>query len=62
MTASTAMGGLGLGTGRASAIFGGYLLAIYLFGLSGGQIADRFLGSKRTIIVGGMLIAVGHIH
>lgn len=59
MTASVASGGLGLGLGRASAIFGGYMLAIYLFALSGGQIADRFLGSKRTIIVGGLLIAGG---
>jgi len=59
MTASVASGGLGLGLGRASAIFGGYMLAIYLFALSGGQIADRFLGSKRTIVVGGLLIAAG---
>ena len=59
MTASVATGGLGLSLGRASAIFGGYMLAIYLFALSGGQIADRFLGSKRTIIVGGLLIAAG---
>ena len=59
MTASVATGGLGLSIGRASAIFGGYMLAIYLFALSGGQIADRFLGSKRTIIVGGLLIAAG---
>jgi proton-dependent oligopeptide transporter, POT family len=59
MTAATSVGGLGLGTGRAAAIFGGYMLAIYLFGLSGGQIADRFLGPKRTIILGGLLIAMG---
>ena len=59
MTASVATGGLGLGVGRASAIFGGYMLAIYLFSLSGGQIADRFLGSKRTILLGGLMIAAG---
>ena len=59
MTASVATGGLGLGSGRAAAIFGGYMLAIYLFALSGGQIADRFLGSKRTIVLGGLLIAAG---
>ena len=59
MTAATSVGGMGLGTARAAAIFGGYMLAIYLFGLSGGQIADRFLGSKRTIILGGLLIAAG---
>lgn len=42
------MGGMGLDKLRAAAIFGGYMLSIYLFGLNGGQIAERFLGAKRT--------------
>lgn len=61
LTAPMAMGGLGLAKPRAAAIFGGYLLAIYLFGLSGGQIADRFLGTKRTILIGGLFIAAGQL-
>jgi proton-dependent oligopeptide transporter, POT family len=61
LTTSVATGGLGLDKARAGAIFGGYLLAIYLFGLSGGQIADKFLGAKRTIVLGGLFIAAGQI-
>lgn len=61
LTAPLALGGLGLDKPRAAAIFGGYLLAIYLFGLSGGQIADRFLGTKRTILIGGLFIAAGQL-
>jgi POT family proton-dependent oligopeptide transporter len=61
LTTSVSMGGMGLDKMRASAIFGGYMLSIYLFGLSGGQIADRFLGAKRTILLGGLFIAAGQI-
>jgi|GEM_PF-3546186 len=61
MTASAAMGGLGLDLGRATAIFAGYYLSLYVFALSGGQIADRFLGAKRTILLGGLSIAAGQL-
>ena len=59
MTASVTMGGLGLDVKRAAAIFAGYYLALNVFALSGGQIADRFLGAKRTIVLGGIFIAMG---
>jgi amino acid/peptide:H+ symporter len=59
MTASVTMGGLGLDVRRAAAIFAGYYLALNVFALSGGQIADRFLGARRTIVLGGVFIAIG---
>ena len=61
LTAPVALGGLGLDKPRAAAIFAGYVLSIYLFSLSGGQIADRFLGAKRTILLGGLFIATGQL-
>jgi POT family proton-dependent oligopeptide transporter len=61
LTTPLAMGGLGLDKPRAAALFGGYMLSIYLFSLNGGQIADRFLGAKRTIVLGGLLIAAGQL-
>lgn len=61
LTSPIAIGALGLDKPRAAAIYGGYMLAIYLFALSGGQIADRFLGAKRTILLGGSFIAVGQL-
>ena len=61
LTTPLALGGMGLDKARAAAILGGYMLSIYLFGLNGGQIADRFLGAKRTIVLGGLFIAAGQL-
>jgi len=61
LTAPVAMGGMGLDKMRAGGLLGGYLLSIYLFSINGGQIADRFLGAKRTIVLGGLFIAAGQL-
>ena len=44
----------------ASAIFGTYTALVYLTPIFGGIIADRWLGRNRTLIFGGMLMAIGH--
>ena len=44
----------------ASAIFGTYTALVYLTPIFGGIIADRFLGRNTTLIVGGVLMAIGH--
>jgi POT family proton-dependent oligopeptide transporter len=44
----------------ASAIFGTYTALVYLTPIFGGMIADRFLGRNRTLIIGGVLMAIGH--
>ena len=43
----------------ASAIFGTYTALVYLTPIFGGMIADRF-GRNKTLIVGGVLMAIGH--
>ena len=43
----------------ASNLYGSYTGLVYLTPLIGGYIADRFWGSKRSIIVGGLLMAIG---
>jgi len=53
-------GGLGLTAGDATAIYGTYLALVYVFPLVGGWIADRLWGSRRAVLVGGIIIAVGH--
>jgi proton-dependent oligopeptide transporter, POT family len=60
MTASAAKGGLGFDTVKASAIYGLYTAAVYLTALPGGWIADRFIGQRRAVLVGGIIIALGH--
>jgi POT family proton-dependent oligopeptide transporter len=46
--------------GLASAVFGFYAGAVYLTPILGGLIADRLLGKRRTVIMGGLLMATGH--
>lgn len=53
-------GGLGFDTPHATAIFGTYLMAAYLLSLPGGVIADRLLGPRRAVLIGGLIIASGH--
>jgi POT family proton-dependent oligopeptide transporter len=44
----------------ASAIFGSYTALVYLTPIFGGIIADRWLGRNTTLIIGGVLMAIGH--
>ena len=60
MTASPELGGLGLATPVAAAIYGTYTSSVYLLGLLGGWLADRLIGQRRAVLYGGLLIASGH--
>ena len=44
----------------SSHIYGLYTAFVYLTPLIGGLIADRWLGQRRTVIVGAILMAIGH--
>src|SRR5262245_66492263 len=44
----------------ASQLFGFYTGLAYFMPIVGGLIADRLLGQRRTVILGGVLIAIGH--
>ncbi|HVU29564.1 MAG TPA: peptide MFS transporter [Sphingomicrobium sp.] len=44
----------------ASAIFGTYAALVYGTPILGGIIADKWLGRDRTLILGGVLMAIGH--
>ncbi|WP_327067230.1 oligopeptide:H+ symporter [Kitasatospora sp. NBC_01250] len=60
MTASTAHGGLGMKVALATAIYSVYNAMVYLLALPGGWIADRFLGARKTVALGGGIIMIGH--
>ena len=45
--------------GDVTIIYGGFLALCYLTPMLGGFIADRFLGNRYCIIVGGTLMAIG---
>lgn len=44
----------------ASALFGDYTAFVYLTPILGGIIADRWLGRRTTLILGGLIMALGH--
>jgi proton-dependent oligopeptide transporter, POT family len=44
----------------ASAIFGDYTSTVYLTPILGGLIADRWLGRRIAMILGGLIMALGH--
>jgi POT family proton-dependent oligopeptide transporter len=43
----------------ASNLYGGYVGLVYLTPLIGGFVADRYWGNRRSILVGGLLMALG---
>ena len=60
MVASPVAGGLGFDTAKAAGIYGLYTGAVYFTSIPGGFVADRLLGLRRAVLVGGILIALGH--
>lgn len=58
--AGSAGPGLGLDAGAAAAIYGSYLALVYVTPIGGGWIADRVIGARRAVLVGGLVIASGH--
>lgn len=53
--------GLGMSNMEAADIYGSYLAMVYLTPFFGGLIADRFLGYRKSIYIGGFLMAFGYI-
>lgn len=58
---SVAHGGLGLDDRTATAIYGLYVGATYIASLPGGWVGDRLLGGQRAVLLGGIVIACGHV-
>jgi len=44
---------------QASLTYGGYTALVYATGILGGLVADRYLGYQRSIILGGIFMAIG---
>ena len=60
MPAAVAAGGLGMSVQKAAAIYGLYTAGVYLLALPGGWIADRIVGQRSAVFMGGILIAAGN--
>ena len=44
----------------ATGLFGTYTSLVYLTPLIGGYLADRLIGTRRSLVIGGAIIALGH--
>lgn len=61
MTTPLAAGGLGFDTANAGVVYAMYTSLVYLVALPGGWLADRFLGMRRSVLWGGLVIMLGHV-
>src|SRR5690348_13610674 len=61
MTTAVASGGLGMSASSAGLVMALYLSSVYLLSLPGGWIADRFLGQRKAVTVGGIGITLGNV-
>ena len=52
--------GLGWTSGEALALYGWYTMLVYVASIPGGWIADRLIGQKKSVLVGGLTLCLGH--
>jgi POT family proton-dependent oligopeptide transporter len=60
MVAPLSKGGLGFDDKHGNSILGTYLSSVYLTSIAGGWLADKYFGLQRSVLYGGILIAMGH--
>jgi proton-dependent oligopeptide transporter, POT family len=54
-------GGMGWSGTKAASITGSYIGAVYFTPFLGGLIADRLLGYRKTVFLGGLSFIIGHV-
>ncbi len=52
--------GLGWSNGDALSLYGTYTMLVYVASIPGGIIADKILGQRKSVLVGGILLVAGH--
>jgi len=61
MTLYLQRGGFGWSKDNATSLWSNYLMFVYATPLVGGWLADRFLGYRRSVLIGGTLFILGYI-
>lgn len=61
MLDSVEHGGMGFDAKTKSDIYGTYIGLVYLTPFIGGLLADRILGYRKSIVIGGLLMAAGYL-
>jgi len=60
MVTPVALGGRGMSDVATGTVMALYLSSVYLLSLPGGWVADRFLGQRRAVLLGGLGIMAGN--
>jgi POT family proton-dependent oligopeptide transporter len=60
MVTAPAQGGLGFSIKYAATVYGIYQMMCYLPSFIGGIIADKFIGARKAVFIGGLIIALGN--
>ena len=47
-------------TARAANLYGTYTMLVFLTPVIGGYLADRFIGTRRSLVIGSIVISLGH--
>ena len=47
--------------GQAYGIYGAYTTLVYITPVIGGMLADRYLGQRKAILIGAILLVIGHL-
>ncbi|MET0520210.1 MAG: peptide MFS transporter [Burkholderiaceae bacterium] len=61
LISTAAKGGWGWTREEATTLYGWYTMLVYFTPILGGYLADRLLGTRRAVVLGGFIIAAGHI-
>lgn len=54
-------GFLGFADRDANAVYGAYTALVYMTPFFGGMVADKLLGARTSVVIGGLLMAAGHL-
>ena len=54
-------GFLGYNDEKSYEVYSAYIALVYATGFIGGMFADRLLGTRRSVVLGGLMMAAGHL-
>jgi len=60
LTATVIKGGWAWSAEQAGALYGTYAMMLYLTPILGGIIADKYIGSRKAVIIGAIIMTIGH--
>ena len=60
LVSAVGLGGWDWSPGEALALYGTYTSMVYLTPILGGYLADKYIGYRRAVIIGALIMTLGH--